>query len=101
MFKMISFTVFSLVQLTLALPRDPLNPFGEKTLTLEADAGWIAKTHSNFVSHYNDSISDTYLQRYWENTDNAIDGGPVFIYICGEWTCSPPSVAQVAMDFGI
>lgn len=32
-----------------------------------------------------------YLQRfwhhdkYWDTTD-----GPIFLYICGEWTCSPP-----------
>ena len=34
---------------------------------------------------------DTYEQRYWIN-DKYWDkeNGPVFVYICGEWTCSPP-----------
>jgi hypothetical protein len=33
----------------------------------------------------------TYKQRYWINDDYwDPEKGPVFLYICGEWTCTPP-----------
>lgn len=28
------------------------------------------------------------------------ENGPVFLYMCGEWTCSPPSVTQAAFALG-
>ena len=44
------------------------------------------------MDHYNYMDSRTYQQRYWIN-DKYWDqeNGPVFVYICGEYTCSVPS----------
>ena len=40
-------------------------------------------------------------QRYWYNDDywDPVDG-PIFLYLCGEWTCSPPSVNGTAFSLG-
>ena len=88
-----SITILALMQLVVAVPRDPLNPFGTEYFDVEAE-GWVAKTYANKVTHFNDTVPDVlnYTQRFWENKDLAVDGAPVFIYICGEWTCSPPTV---------
>ena len=47
--------------------------------------------------------ADTYQQRYWVNDDyyDAAAGGPVVVYICGEWTCSGGSVEAPYNVFGI
>ena len=44
------------------------------------------------LDHYNIKDSRTFQQRYWVN-DQYFDNktGPVFLYICGESTCRPPS----------
>ena len=46
--------------------------------------GWF----TNSLDHFNHSETATYKQRYWTNV-NYFDSrdGPVFLYICGEWTC--------------
>ncbi len=50
-------------------------------------------TIDNQIDHFNDDDTRTYKQRYWWN-DKFYSGhdaqGPVFLYICGEWTCTPP-----------
>jgi len=50
----------------------------------------------NWVDH-DGSNRDTYDQRYWIN-DQYYDAetGPIFLYLCGEWTCQPPSVDGAA-----
>ena len=45
------------------------------------------------LDHYNFTLRNmSFTQRYWVN-DKYFDNktGPVFIYICGEGTCRPPS----------
>ena len=51
-------------------------------------------TFQNKLDHFSTDptvMNKTYAQRYWYN-DEFWDqkAGPVFIYICGEWTCNPP-----------
>jgi hypothetical protein len=29
-----------------------------------------------------------------------MNGAPIFLYICGEWTCSPPDTDQAAFNLG-
>ena len=46
----------------------------------------------NKLNHFDEKDDRTYKQRYWYN-DNFFkkeEKAPVFLYICGEWTCSPP-----------
>jgi len=38
--------------------------------------------------------------RWWKNEKYSTKDGPIFIYICGEWTCAPPSDDATAMAFG-
>jgi hypothetical protein len=53
------------------------------------------------LDHSNESDDTTYKQRYWKN-DKFFDqdNGPVFLYICGEWTCSPPDEQMFPMIVG-
>jgi hypothetical protein len=32
-----------------------------------------------------------YSQRFWKNDKYYRQGSPLFIYVCGEWVCGPPS----------
>ena len=45
----------------------------------------------NKIDHFDSNEERTYKQRYWYN-DKFFnqDNGPIFLYICGEWTCTPP-----------
>ena len=46
----------------------------------------------NQIDHFNKSDERTFKQRFWHNDKffDAENQGPVFLYICGEWTCTPP-----------
>jgi hypothetical protein len=58
-------------------------------------------TFDNFYDHFNSSDTRTFKQRYWVNNNNFIpETGPVFLYLCGEWTCAPPDVTQAAFALG-
>ena len=47
----------------------------------------------NKIDHFNENDKRTFKQRYWFD-DQYYSGkeskGPAFLYLCGEWTCSPP-----------
>jgi hypothetical protein len=47
---------------------------------------------SQLIDHFNPQDSRLYSQRYWVVSDYYKQGGPVFLYICGEYTC--PGVNQ-------
>ena len=58
----------------------------------------------NKVNHFNTGTTDEedyYGQRYWFN-DQFFDtqSGPVFLYLCGEWTCSPPDTSMYPFMVG-
>ena len=56
----------------------------------------------NRVDHFNDVHDQTYRQRYWM-TDKYADLStqpPAFLYVCGEWTCSPPDETMYPMMVG-
>ena len=57
----------------------------------------------NQLDHFNPNDDRTYKQRYWYN-DKFYSGqeaqGPVFLYICGEWTCTPPDEQMFPMMVG-
>ena len=63
------------------------------------------ETHlfENNVDHFSANDARTYKQRYWYN-DKFFSGkekhGPVFLYICGEWTCTPPDEQMYPMMVG-
>ena len=57
----------------------------------------------NKIDHFNDKDERTYKQRYWYNNkffSGKDSQGPVFLYICGEWTCTPPDEQQYPMMVG-
>ena len=55
----------------------------------------------NKVDHFTENSTATYQQRYWQD-ESAWNktSGPVFIYICGEWTCSPESLTSYPFMVG-
>ena len=55
----------------------------------------------NKLDHFNGHDERTYQQRFWYN-DQHFDkeAGPVFLYICGEWTCTPPDTQMFPMMVG-
>ena len=55
----------------------------------------------NQISHFDREDTRTYQQRYWYN-DKFFDkdNGPIFLYICGEWTCTPPDTQMFPMIVG-
>ena len=63
-----------------------------------ATAGtWPAK-----VDNFSNSDDRVYSQRYWINDDYFDEeNGPVFLYVCGEWTCSAPSLTSYPMMVGM
>jgi hypothetical protein len=68
----------------------------------------LASNYSNstFVTkldNFNASETRTFRLRYWKNDiyfNASNDKSPIFLYICGEWTCRPPSDSGAAMAFG-
>lgn len=45
------------------------------------------------IDHFNYQSTATYKQRFWQNNVYCADLAtcPIFIYICGEYTCSVPA----------
>ena len=45
---------------------------------------------------YSDETSTTYTQRFWVNSSYAkVSDAPVFIWLCGEWTCSGEELSRL------
>ena len=66
-------------------------------------ADYTTHEFDNQIDHFNKHDERTYKQRYWFN-DKYYSGkeekGPVFLYICGEWTCTPPDDKMFPMMVG-
>ena len=70
----------------------------EEYLALKAAEGKIMsvteKSHVTRLDHFNLRDKRNFSLRYWEN--DSFFTGPnkdnVILYLCGEWTCSYPSV---------
>ena len=56
----------------------------------------------NKLDHFDAGEVRTYKQRYWYNDKffKKEEQAPVFLYICGEWTCSPPNTQTFPMMVG-
>lgn len=54
----------------------------------------------NSLDHFNEGDDRTYQQRYWYNDKYQVEKGPAFLYICGEWTCTPPDDQMFPMMVG-
>jgi len=56
----------------------------------------------NEIDHFNKKDDRTYKQRYWYNDKffKKEEQAPVFLYICGEWTCTPPDEQMFPMMVG-
>ena len=81
--------------------RDPLK-FDKNIDLLDDDDNWVQGTDfTSKLDNWNDT-SKEFALRYWENnsTWDKQNHGPVFLYICGEWTCAPPSTDQAAFTLG-
>ena len=55
-------------------------------------------TFSNKLDHFG-SNTTMYDQRYWLDDQFYQDGGPNFLYVCGEWVCSAANINTVPMKF--
>ena len=84
--------------------RDPLSMNPHRHL-LEASRGPKHEVPAQYwdskINHFDNTDDRTYKQRYW--VDDKFfdqDNGPVFLYICGEWTCSAPNEADYPMMVG-
>ena len=55
----------------------------------------------NRIEHFDPNDGRTYKQRYWKNDKHFDqDDGPIFLYLCGEWTCTPPDEEMFPMMVG-
>jgi hypothetical protein len=73
--------------------RDPLS-FDLNAPNINDGDGWeLGTDFTSKLDNWNQTSKEFGL-RYWENnsTWDRTNGGPVFLYLCGEWTCAPPSV---------
>ena len=62
-------------------------------------AGFRQAWFPNLVDHFNPRDNSTYQQRYWYNKEHFDKrSGPVFLYICGEYTCSVPETRMFASE---
>lgn len=55
------------------------------------------------LDHFDDKVTTTFKERYWTNDQywDEENGAPIFLYLCGEWTCAPPSVdSNAAFQLG-
>ena len=62
-------------------------------------ADFQALNFTQQLDHFNALDRRNFTQRYWVNNkyfDNST--GPVFLYICGESTCKPPSERGFALQ---
>jgi len=76
-----------LIQTSVAhMMKDPYNPHGKKEMP--HDTHGTLHTYDNLIDHFDLSSNETFAQRYWVNDTFYEDGGPVILYLCGEWTCS-------------
>lgn len=48
--------------------------------------------HQNLINHFDATDLKTYNQRYF-TSEKYFDkvNGPIFVYVCGEWTCEIPT----------
>ena len=64
-------------------------------------ADYTTHYFENKLDHFSETDKRTYKQRYWYNNKFfAKKSGPVFLYICGEWTCTPPDEKMFPMMVG-
>ena len=66
------------------------NPLQELETESNADYLWFTQN----LDHFDMQNHQTFQQRYWVNEQYWIEGkreGPLFLYLCGEWTCSNQS----------
>ncbi len=76
------------------------------TLSLVASArsvfkleDFALKSFDARVDNFDDQNLNTFPMRYWVNEafwDPT--SGPIFLYICGEWTCKPPMDRDFSMQ---
>ena len=69
---------------TAKLMRDPM---GLQEINNNKNYLWFEQE----VDHFDMQNNDTFQQRYWVNDQywsKENGGGPLFLYLCGEWTCN-------------
>ena len=73
--------------------------FSQKWFTNKIHHNLNQNVHNHIHPH--ELNDETYQQRYWMN-DQFWDkeNGPVFVYICGEWTCTPPDTSMYPFMVG-
>ena len=67
--------------------------FAANDLPTVNEADFTEHWFDNKVDHCNYQSNHTYKQRYWQNNVYCEDTAtcPIFVYICGEYTCSVPA----------
>lgn len=53
-----------------------------------------SNTITQKVDHFSDTNTDTWQMRYYSNNAYYVPGGPLFIYVGGEWTISYSSITS-------
>lgn len=48
----------------------------------------LSKTITQKVDHFDETNTDTWEMRYFSNSEHYVHGGPLFIYLGGEWEIS-------------
>ena len=62
----------------------------------EYTADFVEMNYTNLIEHFppGPAGNKTFNQRYWVNDKyyNATAGGPIILYLCGEWRCGPSNI---------
>lgn len=91
------FIIFALISIASSLIlKDPLDPFNQNKNNLKFldENGSSPLLFDQKLDHFNQQENSTFKQRYWINDDYIVKDSkstPLFLYVCGEWTCSYPS----------
>ena len=63
----------------------------KEPLNFDSDKDYEINWFHNFIDQVDQTDKRTYLQRFWYSTEEFdTEKGPIFVYICGEYTCSVP-----------
>ena len=105
-FPLLLAVLISLAQVCEAAPQRQIrDPLWRESNDGELQAGasnFTLKWHENKLDHFDSEEKRTFRSRYWVNDQYySWSSRKIFLYICGEWTCRPPSEEAAAFAFGI
>jgi len=74
------------------------DPYAGEELTVNPNEKQLY--HTAMLDHFDSTETRTFQQRYWvdESDWDKANSAPVFLYLCGEWTCKGPSLKSAPFE---